>query len=197
MNRWGSRRRRPRSRLARFLDYLAAAAFILTVAFAASRFERFAMKELEGSARAGDGDSLTLGSERIRLKGIDAPELAQTCSIEGRDYLCGRLSRDALAATVGGGTVSCEGWERDRYGRLLAVCSAGGVDLNRAQVEAGWAVAYGGYRSEEATARTAKAGIWAGTFEWPDEYRRRQGDEAEVEHGFLGSIGNLLRELFR
>lgn len=197
MTRWGSRRRRPRSRLARFLDYLAAAAFILTIAFAASRFERFAMRDLSGSAKAGDGDSLTLGAERVRLKGIDAPELAQLCVVDGREYPCGRRSLDALAATIDGRAVSCEGWERDRYGRLLAVCSAGGVDLNRAQVASGWAVAYGSYRAEEATARAAGSGIWAGTFEWPADYRRRKGEEADAEHGFVGSIGNLLRELFR
>ena len=54
---------------------------------------------------------------------------------------------------IGGRPVACRGFERDRFGRLLATCEVNGADLNEAQVAAGWAVAYGGYEAVEAEAR--------------------------------------------
>ncbi|RUV47413.1 thermonuclease family protein, partial [Mesorhizobium sp. M5C.F.Ca.IN.020.14.1.1] len=90
------------------------------------------------------------------------------------------------------------GWQRDRYGRLLGDCNAGGKDLNRAQVEAGWAVAYGDFETEEAAARSGKAGIWAGTFDEPHDWRESRDHEVvERKHGRLASIGDALREIFR
>ena len=90
------------------------------------------------------------------------------------------------------------GSQRDRYGRLLGDCKSGGRDLNSAQVEAGWAVAYGDFENEEAAARTGKAGIWAGTFEKPQDWRERHEHEAAGRgHGSLAWIGDALREIFR
>ncbi|MGE0499487.1 MAG: thermonuclease family protein [Rhizobiaceae bacterium] len=189
-------RQPPRSRARRLVDWLAAVAFIAIVIVAAARFERFAMQETIGAATISDGDSLVIGGERIRLRGIDAPELDQTCTANGADYACGRSARDALRV-LAAGSATCQGWERDKYRRLLAVCRAGGRDLNRAQVEAGWAIAYGDYADAERTAREAKAGLWAGTFERPGDWRVKTGDAAEAEHGLIGAILNLLRELFR
>jgi endonuclease YncB( thermonuclease family) len=97
-----------------------------------------------------------------------------------------------------GKPVACTGWQRDRYGRLLGDCKSGGKDLNSAQVEAGWAVAYGDFETEEAAARTGKAGIWVGTFENPHDWRQSHDHEvAEREHGTLAWIGDALREIFR
>src|SRR5688500_11882561 len=120
---WPRRRRRP---MRRFLDYLSAAAFLGLVILVAARFERLQMQETGGSAIVNDGDSLTIGGERIRLRGIDAPELDQTCRRDGEDYACGRRSKQALAALIDGRPVKCEGWERDRFRRLLAVCGVPG-----------------------------------------------------------------------
>lgn len=45
---------------------------------------------LSGPARVVDGDTLEVGSERIRLFGIDAPETKQLCKNKsGKDYACG------------------------------------------------------------------------------------------------------------
>ena len=48
-----------------------------------------------------DGDSLRNGSEQIRLVGIDAPELRQTCrDAQGREWSCGRAAKARLAELV-------------------------------------------------------------------------------------------------
>lgn len=126
----------------------------------------------EGSVRVVDGDSLRLGETEIRLKGIDAPELHQTCERSGRPYRCGESARAALAERIGGRPVHCSVSGRDRYGRDLARCSVGGEDLGAFMVHAGWAVAYGDYAAEEGEARSRQAGLWAGPFERPSEWRQ-------------------------
>jgi len=188
---------RRRSGLRTLLDYLLAALFLGLVMLAAARFERFAMRDAAGIATVNDGDSLTIAGERIRLRGIDAPELGQICQFDGADYACGRRSKAALAERIGGRKVDCSGWERDRFRRLLAVCRAGADELNLAQVETGWALAYGDYSDAERRAREAKAGIWAGSFERPRDWRERHGSAAEPEHDLVEALFNLLRELFR
>lgn len=191
------RRKHSRGRLRRFFDIALTLVILGLGALVSARLDRVAEQELAGSAIVNDGDSITIGSQRIRLRGIDAPELSQTCRRGGADYACGRASRDALAALVRGRTVSCTGWERDRYERLLAVCTAGGRDLNRSQVEAGWAVAYGDYRDLEDDARRQRSGLWAGTFERPQEWRVRHGGLLEDEHGAMRRALNWLTQLFR
>jgi endonuclease YncB( thermonuclease family) len=59
---------------------------------------------------------------------------------------------------------------------VLAVCTlSDGSDVNAWLVQQGWAVAsgYAGtYESEEAEAKSAGRGIWAGTFEAPAQWRQ-------------------------
>jgi len=82
-----------------------------------------------------DGDTLRCAGERVRLLGIDAPELPGHCR-KGRRCVRG----DAAAATehlrrlTKGKRVTCEWDRRDRYGRPLARCSAGGTDLSCAML---------------------------------------------------------------
>lgn len=128
---------------------------------------------VEGRAHATDGDTIRIGDERLRLKGIDAPEMRQMCSRSGRSYLCGETARDALVGMMLNEELRCRSSGRDRYKRLLVYCTAGGIDLNRRMVEEGWAVAYDReYRDEEEDARRRGAGLWAGEFERPQEWRR-------------------------
>jgi endonuclease YncB( thermonuclease family) len=135
-------------------------------------------RELAGSVRVGDGDSIDIGDARIRLHGIDAVELAQLCKdAGGMDYPCGEDAKRALETLVRNRIVRCD--ERhgvDQYGRTAAVCTADGVDLNAAMVDAGFALAYRqhslAYVPNEDRARAAKTGIWAGSFQNPWDYRR-------------------------
>lgn len=167
---------------------------ILTVAILgllvllAAKVDRIGTRELEGRAIVLDGDTITISGERIRLIGIDAPEYDQTCTRQGEAYPCGRRALEALGALAQGRVVSCSARGRDRYNRLLATCSAGGIELNRRLVESGWAVAYGDYEVEEAAARQRKAGLWAGDFDQPRDWRASHGGAMEPEHPSPGIL---------
>jgi endonuclease YncB( thermonuclease family) len=194
---WAWRQAQPRSGWRRLWDWLLTVAILGLLILLAVRLDRTETRNLAGRVTVNDGDSLTLGTERIRLRGIDAPEFDQTCHRNGADYPCGRRARESLSALIGGRPVSCSGWERDKYDRLLATCTAGDTDLNRGQVEAGWAMAYGGYEAEQEAARRKGAGLWAGTFERPRDWREMHGGMAESEHAAAGSIFNWLRQMLR
>jgi len=140
-----------------------------------------AAQSLSGQADVVDGDTLAIrgGTSRIRLYGIDAPEGQQTCNdARGRRYLCGSRAAEALEALIGrNGRVICREEDRDRYGRVVAVCTANGREINGELIRQGWAVEYrqysdGRYSDEEAEARLAKRGLWAGTFVNPWDWRR-------------------------
>jgi endonuclease YncB( thermonuclease family) len=123
-----------------------------------------------GMARVVDGDTLVLDGERLRLQGIDAPELDQTCEVGAHVLPCGRRARDALARLVAE-TVSCTGSRHDQYGRGLVSCSAAGGDIAARLVLDGQAVAYGCCEREEAIARAARRGLWEGRFDRPEDWR--------------------------
>jgi endonuclease YncB( thermonuclease family) len=167
------------------------------LAFMASRLDQANTRTEQGAARIVDGDSIELDGLRVRLRGIDAPEYKQMCKRGGQDYACGRQSREALLRMTDRRTVACTGWRNDQYGRLLGDCSADGVDLNREMVAQGWAVAYGDFEREEAKARSAKLGLWAGEFEKPRQWRDHQGGRVEPAHDSLAAVGDWLREIFR
>lgn len=141
-----------------------------------------------GRFHAADGDSLAIGEERMRLKGIDAPELAQTCERGGARWPCGQEAKRLLQSLVAGDDARCAGNERDRFQRLLVVCHAGGTDINAVMVRRGMAVSYGSYGDEEAEARSKKAGLWAGAFERPRDFRDH-GQATERSGGVRGFFG--------
>jgi endonuclease YncB( thermonuclease family) len=139
----------------------------------------------EGQSRQGgaydaiDGDSFRTGDVEIRLYGIDAPEYRQTCSgRDGKAHPCGKMARDALSKLIRKKDVICSTLDRDRYGRQVSVCKHGALEINREMVRLGWAVAYrkhaGSYVSAEREAKAAQRGIWAWTFEMPEDYRNRR-----------------------
>ncbi len=139
----------------------------------------YVVLEPTGRSQAGvpeviDGDSLRLSGLSIRLKGVDAPEMQQTCERGGRPYRCGEVARQALTARIAGEPVECRLAGRDRYGRSLAFCRARGEDIGGWLVEEGLAVGYGDYEREEARAREQRRGLWAGTFERPNEWRQKR-----------------------
>ena len=134
--------------------------------------------ERRGAAHVADGDSVAIGGTRLRLVGIDAPELAQTCRADGRTFACGETAKVRLETLIAGRPLDCRWERRDKYGRGLAVCRAGALDLGAAMVRDGWAVAYGAHEAEEAEARRAGRGLWAGSFEWPEDFRRRERGDA-------------------
>ena len=68
-------------------------------------------------AYAVDGDTLRVGRERVRIIGLDTPEMRGQCP---RENAMARQARDRMAQLVAGG-VRLAPSGRDRYGRLLAV----------------------------------------------------------------------------
>lgn len=124
-----------------------------------------------------DGDSLNLIGTRIRLQGIDAPELSQTCTRNGSSWSCGVEARQKLIELIAGRPVQCRVIELDKYSRTLANCYAGSTNLNKEMVRSGYAIAYlrysNEYASEQLDAMKAKRGIWSGEFETPENYRVR------------------------
>ncbi len=132
--------------------------------------------EVSGQARVVDGDSLEIGGARIRLFGIDAPERGQSCQEGGELWICGGLARLRLEERISQRRVVCVEKDRDRYGRIVAVCRAGGKDLNAWMVSEGWALAYRRYSEayvdEEAGAKAARVGVWRGDFVPPWDWRR-------------------------
>ncbi|MBU1210404.1 MAG: thermonuclease family protein [Alphaproteobacteria bacterium] len=130
--------------------------------------------DVEGTARAIDGDSLHVAGREVRMQGIDAPEGRQSCRRDGREYACGEEARKLLQRLIGGGKVFCKGLEIDKHDRLLALCKAGNIDLNREMVAQGFAVAYGRFRDEEKAAKTGGKGLWAGEFTPPRDWRRER-----------------------
>ncbi len=102
----------------------------------------------------------------------------QTClDTADRPWPCGRKAALALADFLGQRTVSCTRKDTDRYGRMVAVCTVGDVEINRWLVKEGWALAYleyGGqvYLDAQREAQGAKRSIWQGRFQVPREYRQ-------------------------
>jgi endonuclease YncB( thermonuclease family) len=130
-----------------------------------------AQQDIAGPARVIDGDSIAILGEELRLHGVDAPEYRQMCRRSGAEYPCGRESARQLGLLLRGQVVTCRWSGRDRYGRALARCRAGETDINAAMVRLGHAVAYGAHDSEEAEARGARRGLWAGEFVPPAAWR--------------------------
>ncbi len=132
-------------------------------------------QELSGQASAVDGDTLNMTGIAIRLHGIDAPEARQTCRRDDTTWNCGQEAAQMLSRLVAGKGVQCQQRDIDAFGRIVATCRVGQIDLADALVRAGYAVALpqysDAYLESEEKARTLKAGIWSSKFEAPADYR--------------------------
>lgn len=122
-----------------------------------------------------DGDTVTCRDtegrrQKIRLVGIDAPELGQPF---------GEESRQALATKLSGGLVRVEGEARDQYGRLLGRLWINDRDITKEMVADGWAWAFGAFAvddddaAHEAAARRARRGLWQGADPLPPSQWRK------------------------
>lgn len=87
-----------------------------------------------------DGDTFDCGGERIRLTGIDAPEMPGHCR-EGRACTDGDpFGAKVYLAHITRWRVECESLGRGFYGRIIGRCRSRGRDLSCAMIEAGHAV---------------------------------------------------------
>ena len=101
-----------------------------------------------------DGDTIRCGTEKIRLLGIDAPEMPGHCRA-GRVCVTGDpfASRSSLSAGLAGRQITLRRFAPDRYGRTLAIVLADGENLSCRQVEKGMAVYKRGWDNGRQVAR--------------------------------------------
>jgi micrococcal nuclease len=129
--------------------------------------------------RVTDGDSLWVrpsaggAPQRIRLHGIDAPEICQAYGLE---------ARAALQRWVKGRELELQVLRTDDYGRPITRVTLQGADVARALVREGHAWSYrwrrspGPYAQEEAEARSAGRGLFAAREpQRPYDFRRSHG----------------------
>lgn len=166
---------------------------------------------ITGQAVIVDGDSLKINGLQIRLHGIDAPEMAQTCKTQvgiggfkapGSDtWHCGTQARRSLAHMIGASAVSCLPTALDTYGRTVAKCSVAGksgpVDLNAEMVRQGLAWAFVRYSSDyvalEQEARAARRGIWQAQTQPAWEFRAAKWQAAEGASGVEAPAGCTIK----
>jgi len=116
------------------MHILAAAVFLAILLIAAP-------VDARAGCRVVDGDSLVCGRERIRIMGLDAPELRGRCPAEVR---LARAARTRMQQLVASG-ISIDRRGRDRYGRTLAVVRVrGGRDVAGIMIRARLARPYDG-----------------------------------------------------
>ena len=72
--------------------------------------------DITGKPRVVDGDTIHINQTKIRLHGIDAPEMKQTCrTSKGKEQMCGVLAKQALERLVRGQDVTCKGDKRELH----------------------------------------------------------------------------------
>jgi endonuclease YncB( thermonuclease family) len=113
--------------------------------------------QIAGRPQIIDGDSLRISDKRIRLSGIDAPELKQRCLHNDKTVMCGEGAREALIDKIDGRNIHCRVTGRDRYKRYLARCLVAGKELNSWMVSQGYALAYRQYSTRYVSAEERAA----------------------------------------
>jgi endonuclease YncB( thermonuclease family) len=161
---------------------------------------------LEGRARVVDGDTLELAGQKVRLFGIDAPELDQVCDQGGVAWACGAAEREMLAGLVAGGRLTCSVQDVDQYGRAVAVCLRQDKDVAAQMVRQGGAIAYRRYSdryvADEAVAQAAGAGVWGSTYAAPEDHRQQGRAQADVQAvpdagcAIKGNIGRTGKRIY-
>jgi micrococcal nuclease len=85
-----------------------------------------------------DGDTFALGSERVRIWNIDAPETrGSRCE---RELVLGLKAKERLAGLLRAGSIDIVRGGEDRYSRTLARVSVGGLDVGSVLIGEGLAL---------------------------------------------------------
>ena len=153
-------------------------------------------------AKINDGDSFVLeDGTKIRLFGIDAPELSQICilttevqnkdlseaTVKEEEINCGENSKNKLSDLINVNEVTCLIKGKDAYDRFVGECSferynkrtrrKNKININKEMVLSGNAVAFqqisDKYLEDENRAKSENKGIWATTFDMPSVYRKK------------------------
>lgn len=139
---------------------------------------------IPGKATVLDGDTLEIGGRRYDIRGIDAPELDQTCMKDGMPWLCGVAAAFELKKIIELSDVVCSpNGERGKV--VLVSCFSGSRDVAEMLLSAGEVVAEEegapGYARIEARARATGLGLWRGTWVPPRDWRQgKRGPDGEA-----------------
>ena len=132
-----------------------------------------------------DGDTLAIGDISYRINGIDAPEFGQTCGAGDLEWACGKAAVAAMADLVSQQNVRCDAHSQDGYGRVIATCYAGDLDIGHEMVGRGLAWAFVRYSDVyvdvETNAKNRGLGIWSGPAIPPWEFRAERWAAVEDE----------------
>ncbi len=139
-------------------------------------FNSFSENTIVGKPKIIDGDTIHIGKNKIRLHGIDAPEINQTCTIDNKIWNCGIESKIALKNFILEKKVHCKIIDIDKYKRFVGTCFLENQNINQYMVHNGWAIAYRYYSLDfvkaENLAKKNKMGIWQGQFQEPYIFRK-------------------------
>lgn len=130
-----------------------------------------------GPVKVVDGDTLEINGRRVRIWGIDAPELAQPWINRFGNPVenYGRRVADELRLYLQGRQVKVQPIDFDQYGRLVAKVIAGRTDIGRWLVSKGLAMVdprgQQPYLHDQQLAQAKRLGFWDGQIEPPWEYR--------------------------
>ena len=93
-----------------------------------------------------------------------------------RNYKCGLIAKSQLKKLINNKVIKCISENKDRYNRYLSTCYLKKIDINSWLVKNGYAVVYKRYSKkyilEEQHAKKNKLGVWQGTFQNPEEWRK-------------------------
>lgn len=168
--------------LRRFVPFLVLSAILLSgvlagAAPAGAQSQLDPFQTVSGPVQVITGDRISVGGRNIRLYGIDAPELQQTCeNRHGRSYDCGATARDILKQIVGDREAQCTLYAKLSGNIFTGRCFIGTADIGEMLIRRGWAFAYRGtshrYAVAEGQAQAAHAGLWAGRAQRPWVWRQ-------------------------
>ncbi|NOD48265.1 thermonuclease family protein [Ruegeria sp. HKCCD5849] len=164
---------------------LAFVLFLPSVALAAQRFM--------GQIHVIDADTWGVGGVRVRLHGIDAPEIDQSChDTEGSRWPCGAWVTQVVRQRYQGKTATCVPLDRDRYGRVVAKCTSGGQDAADQLVRQSLAFAClkysSAYASVERDAKSRKLGLHQQYIQVPWVHRAAGKSRSTVSCRIKGNI---------
>ena len=171
---------------------LRCAFFLFLTLFSAT----LATADPSGVIRVIDGDTFDVGGERVRLHGIDAVEVGQTCrSAQGVRWDCGTSVQDEVRARYQGQRATCKTRDVDRYGRIVAKCFVAGRDVGAELVADGLALAYVKYSRDyvtlEKSASVQNRGLWSSTYERPAVARQQASRGRDAPDPNCAIKGNI------
>lgn len=150
----------------------------------------------DGRIAVVDGDTIRVGGESVRLFGIDAPEVNQTCRRpDGALWRCGDWARAEVRRLFEGKRASCDRIETDRFGRTVARCFVDGRDMGETLVSNGYARAYlrfsDLYLETEKAAVVAGRGIFGSDMAAPEAFRAAGRSAPQAPPGDCVIKGNI------